>query len=247
MNAAKYLVACAMTVLLACRPPPQQVSPTSMGAPAAAPPAQAGATAPARAGTVPAGTRLLVRLDDTLDSGRMPAGQRFSATLETDLADATGAPVVPVGTKVFGVLAQVQKAGNVAGTSEMEVTFTDVRIGGTMVPIQTQGVKAVGEAQGKDTARKVAAGALVGAAFGGGSGALKGAAIGGAVALVTRGSQVKLPAQTLLEVSLRAPLTITAASAAGAPPPSDGSQKDCIKQLMGRGFSADEAIKSCGG
>ncbi len=179
---------------------------------AAAPPTPQAATpvaAPtASAGTVPAGTRLLVRLDQNIDSARMPTGQRFSATLEADLLGSQGERLVPAGSAVFGTLVNVQSSGRVAGQSQIDVAFTDVRVDGSLVPIRAQGVKAVGEATGRDTARKVGVGALVGAAFGGGSGALKGAAIGGAVAILTQGDQVKIPAGTLLEVQISAPVVI---------------------------------------
>jgi len=90
-----------------------------------------------------------------------------------------------------------------------------------LYPIQSQGVKAVGEGSGRDTARKVGAAALVGGAFGGGSGAAKGAAIGGAAALLTRGKKVRIPKGTLLELQLVAPARVPApapvAAAAAAP------------------------------
>ncbi len=157
---------------------------------------------------MPAGTRMLVRLDQTLDSASTQPGQRFGGTLQADLVGSDGARVVPAGSAVFGTLVTVESSGRVAGQSQLEVAFTDVRINGSLVPIQAQGVKAVGEATGRSTARKAGAGAIVGGVLGGGSGALKGAAIGGAASLLTRGSQVNIPAGTLLEVQLSAPLTV---------------------------------------
>jgi hypothetical protein len=157
---------------------------------------------------VPAGTRLLVRVDQSINSGSTQPGLRFSATLEADLVGTGGERVVPAGSAVFGTLVNVKSSGRVAGQSQLDVAFTDVRVNGSLVPIEAQGVKAVGEATGRDTARKVGAGALVGGAFGGGSGALKGAAVGGAASILTRGAQVNIPAGTLLEVQLSAPLVI---------------------------------------
>jgi hypothetical protein len=157
---------------------------------------------------VPAGTRLLVRLDQPLDSGSTQPGQRFSGTLEADLVGTEGERVVPAGSAVFGTLVNVQSSGRVRGQSQLDVAFTDVRVNGSLVPIQAQGVKAVGEATGRDTGRKVGAGAIVGGVLGGGSGAVKGAAIGGAASILTRGAQVNIPAGTLLEVQLSAPLVI---------------------------------------
>ncbi len=213
-----------------------------------------------------------MRLDENVNSAR-GAGVRFTASLEAALQDASGTVLVPAGTTVMGVIAESKQAGRLLGKSEVEIAFTDLRINGVLFPIQSQGVKAVGEGSGRDTARKVGAAALVGGAFGGGSGAAKGAAIGGAAALLTRGKNVNIPAGTLLELTLVAPARVpapvaaapvapaapvasaapaaTASGAAAAPTPaaapaaSEAEQKACVKKLMANGFTADEALASC--
>src|SRR6478609_3211947 len=225
----------------ACRPPDGQASsPNAQGAPppptgpapsAAAPPPgaspapAAASPAPPPAATfsgatvdVPANSRLVMRLDDNVDSAK-GAGVRFSASLEAALPDASGNVIVPAGTKVLGIIAESKSAGRLVGKSEMEIAFTDLQINGLLFPIQSQGVKAVGEGSGRDTARKVGAAALIGGAFGGGSGAAKGAAIGGAAALLTRGQQIRIPRGTLLELSLVAPARVPAPAPAVAPAP----------------------------
>jgi hypothetical protein len=139
----------------------------------------------------------------------MSAGQRFRASLEAALLDQSGKVIVPQRTKVLGVILETQSAGRVAGKSEVAIAFTDLDIGGVLFPIQSQGVKAVGEGSGGDTVRKVAAGALIGGAIGGsGKGAAKGAAVGGAAAMLTRGKEVKIPAGTILELTLAAPVKV---------------------------------------
>jgi hypothetical protein len=206
---------------------------------------------------VPAGSRLVLRLDDNVDSGQS-AGMRFGASLQGALLDASGNVVVPAGTKVLGVVTQSKTAGNVAGRSEVEIAFTDMQINGVLFPIQSQSVQAVGQGSGRDTARKVGAAALIGGAFGGGSGAAKGAAIGGAAAILTRGKNIKIPSGTMLELSLAAPARVPAPAApapvaaapgaapAPATPASSGdAQKACVQKLMANGFSADEALSSC--
>src|SRR5262245_29102147 len=80
----------------------------------APPPAYGGPTV-----DVPAGSRLVLRLDDNVDSGRMSAGQRFRASLEAALLDQSGKVVVPARTKVLGVILETQSAGRVAGKSEV--------------------------------------------------------------------------------------------------------------------------------
>jgi hypothetical protein len=169
----------------------------------------------------------VLRLNDNIDSGDS-AGQRFRASLEGGLLDTSGKMAVAVGTKVLGLIVESKQSGRLAGKPELELAFTDLEINGMLIPIQSQGVQAVGESAGRDTGRKVAAGALVGAAFGGGKGAAKGAAIGGAAALLTRGQQIKIPSGTMLELKLVGPVKVpspepalpaTPAAAAVAPAP----------------------------
>jgi hypothetical protein len=240
--------------------------------------AQSAPAAQAMPGTVAAGARVVLRLDQTLDSAKTPAGQSFTATLEADLAGESGQTVVPTGTKVMGKIVAAKQARRLAGKSELEVAFTDVRLNGRLFPIQTQGLQAAGSSNTAKTAKMVAAGAVIGTAAGGGSakGAGKGAAVGATAALLTKGSRVQIPGGTLLELQLTAPLVIppaappAAAPVAAAPvavapapvavapaaaakpasaakPPASDSSKDCIKKLMAQGFSADEAIHTCGG
>src|SRR5262245_33618083 len=60
-----------------------------------------------RSVTVPAGTRILVRTTDPLDSSRQRAGQRFTANLETNL-QVNNVTVAPRGTTVHGRLAEAR-------------------------------------------------------------------------------------------------------------------------------------------
>jgi hypothetical protein len=222
----------------------------------------------------------MLRMDQTIDSATTPTGASFSATLQGDLVGGDGKTVVPAQSKVFGKIVEAKASGNVVGKAELELAFTEVDIGGRLVAIESQGVKAVGEGTGRKSARQVAAGALIGGAIGGKEGAGKGAMVGGAAALLTRGNQIKIPEGTLLELQLRAPLVnaelaavaaaptadpaVAPAPATGATTPAtaaptpaapgtapaaapDAQRKECIQKLMGQGFSADEAIKSCGG
>jgi hypothetical protein len=54
--------------------------------------------------TVPAGTRILIRTTDSIDSNKQKAGYRFTASLETNL-QANSVVVAPRGTTVYGQLA----------------------------------------------------------------------------------------------------------------------------------------------
>jgi hypothetical protein len=75
--------------------------------------------------TVPAGTRILIRTVDSIDSSKQKAGFRFTATLETNL-QAEDRVVAPRGTTVYGRLAQASSAGKTKGSSELTLELTDI-------------------------------------------------------------------------------------------------------------------------
>jgi len=157
------------------------------------PPTLATPTNPATAGSVPAGTTFLVKLDDNLDTKAKP-GKHFSAKLEEDLIAPNGA-VVPRGKKVRGHVSSTSRGFH----PEMLLSFDELETNHGWVPLIASvnsvpgehGVKSTGsegEIQGKgnskghvikDTAEGAGVGALGGVIFGGGHGAAVGAGIGG--------------------------------------------------------------------
>lgn len=193
-------------------------------APAPAPPAApaqaaAPAPAPAPAGgevTIPAGQPMLVRMIDGVDSSKNHVGDVFHASLETDLT--VGDTVVArKGTDVYGRLAEANKSGNFSGKSELQLELTRIVIDGHDYPVVSSDYTLQGKGQGSSTAKKVgggaALGAIIGAIAGGGKGAAIGAAAGagagGAVQVLTKGEQVKVPSETLLEFRLQQPVTVS--------------------------------------
>ena len=161
---------------------------------------------------VPAGTRILIRMIDSVDSSRNHVGDKFLASLEADLV-ADGITVAPKGTDVYGRLAEAQEAGRVTGKSQLRLELTDLLIHDKLQPILTGDYEIAGEGRGGDTVRKAAGGAvlgaLIGAIAGGGKGAAIGAGVGGgagtAVNVMTRGEQVRVPSETVLEFRLQQP------------------------------------------
>jgi hypothetical protein len=194
-------------------------------APAAAPlpeapsPAPAAPPAPASVGgdvNVPAGQSLLIRMIDGVDSSKNHVGDVFHASLENDLI--LGNTVVArKGTDVYGRLANSQKSGTFTGKSELQLELSRIVIDGKDYPVVSSDYTLQGKGQGSSTAKKVggiaAAGAIIGAIAGGGKGAAIGAAAGGAtgagVQVLTKGEQVKIPSETLLEFRLQQPVTVT--------------------------------------
>jgi hypothetical protein len=168
--------------------------------------------------TVPAGTRILIRMADSIDSSKQQAGYRFNGSLETNL-QADNVVVAPRGTSVFGRLASASSAGKMSGSSELGLELTDVVINGTSYPLLTGMYEIKGSGEGSKTARKVVGGAGLGALIGGiagggkgaGIGALAGAGAGTAVAATKKGQQVSIPSESLIEFQLTQPVTLPVA------------------------------------
>ena len=157
--------------------------------------------------TAPSGTRLMVRLDQTLDSTRHGAGHMFMTSLETDLV-VDGKKLAFRGDKVYGRLVSAKQGGRMAGKSELGVVVTDIMIKNIPHPIETTGVKAVSQGSGGSTVRNVAVGAGIGRlAKGTSKGAKRGAAVGLGASVLTSGSKVYIPAGTLMEFNLTKPFT----------------------------------------
>jgi BON domain len=169
--------------------------------------------------SIPAGTGLAVRLEDALDSEVNQLGQTFHATLNSALT-VNGDVAVPAGSEVQGHIVDVKSAGKFAGQSVLVLQLDSISSGGQSYNISTDQYKKQGSSRGKNTAEKVGAGAgigaLIGALAGGGKGAAIGAAagggLGGGVQAVTKGQQIKLPTETVLNFTLQSPVTVVANS-----------------------------------
>jgi len=163
---------------------------------------------------VPAGTSLLVRMADSVDSSKNAVGSRFTASLETNL-QVGGVVVVPAGTKILGRLAQSKEAGRAGGKSELQLELTDIVIGGSAYPILSSDYSLQGSNSGKRTAKRVLGGAGLGAAIGAiagnaGKGAAIGAVVGTTAAVAQKGEKVSIPSETLLEFRLQQPASLPA-------------------------------------
>jgi hypothetical protein len=202
-------------------PPPRDTSaPAPVGAmappaPIAAVPSTPPPPPPPKKVTIPSGTTLAVRLVDSIDSETSQPGQTFHATLDSPLA-VEGEVAIPSGYDVEGHIVDVKSAGKFAGQSVLALQLDRISAGGKYYNLQTDQYRRQGTSRGKNTAEKVGAGAgigaIIGAIAGGGKGAAIGAAagggLGGGVQAATKGQQIKLPSETVLNFTLQAPLTV---------------------------------------
>ena len=167
--------------------------------------------------TVPAGTRILVRMVDSIDSSKQKTGYRFTATLETNL-QAVDTVVARRGTTVYGHLVSASSAGRMKGSSQLTLELTDIVMNGTAYPLLTSSYEVKGKGEGGNTAKKVVGGAGLGALIGGiagggkgaGIGALAGLAGGTAIAASKKGEQLSIPSESLLEFRLEQPAVLPA-------------------------------------
>jgi hypothetical protein len=177
-------------------------------APAAAAPAAAAAAPPAPASvSIPAGTKLLVRMMDGASSNDSK-GKRFTTALESDLV-IEGRTVAKAGTKIYGRVENAERAGRYRGKSSLDLRLTELTVGGSMLPIVTGPYAQTGAGSLGKTARGAAAGAAIGAIADEGEGAAKGAAIGAVASGVKKGQPVVVSAGTLLEFQLQQPATVS--------------------------------------
>jgi len=166
--------------------------------------------------TLPAGQPMMVRMIDGVDSSKNHVGDIFHASLETDL-NVNGVLVARRGSDVYGRLASSDEGGKFSGKSELQLELTRLVIDGKDFPLISSDYNVQGKSRGADSAKKVGGGAVLGAIIGGiaagGKGAAIGAAAGGGagagVQILTKGQQVKVPSETLLEFRLQQPVTVT--------------------------------------
>ena len=128
-----------------------------------------------------------------------------------------GEEVVPAGSDITGHIAELKSAGKFAGQSVVVLQLDSITSGGRTYNIQTDRWSKSGNGRGKSTAAKVGGGAAVGAVlggiFGGGKGAPIGAAAGAGagtgVSAATKGQQIDLKPETILNFQLQNSITVS--------------------------------------
>ena len=165
--------------------------------------------------TIPSGTRISVRTIDRIDSTENRVGDRFKASLEEPLM-VDGIVVVPKGADVYGRLAESKKSGTFTGRSELQLELTGIVVNEQTIPLVTGEYELTGKSKGASTAKRTiggaAVGSIIGAIAGGGRGAAIGAGVGGGVGagseVITKGDQVKVPSETLIDFTLQQEVSI---------------------------------------
>ena len=194
--------------------------PIQIKAPAATPAPPAAQPAPPKPQpvtvTIPEGAVVSVRTIEGIDSTVNRTGQTFKASLDAPIV-VDDKVVVPKDLNVTLKLVSADSAGRMSGRSELTVSLESFTFQGKKYVVASSDVQEKGGSRGKRSAAVIGGGAVLGAIIGGIAGGGKGAAIGAAagggagtaVQAMTKGEQVKIPAETKLEFTLHAPLDVT--------------------------------------
>jgi hypothetical protein len=181
--------------------------------------------------TIPAGSVLHCRLTQTVTTQLNVQGDPFAANVSEPLM-IDGHSVIPVGAKIEGRIAQVQRPGHFKGVGEMRLAAEKVVMpDGATFPISAiltavygaEGATVKGDEGGvhgpnarvrniEEIGAGMGGGGLVGTLFGGLTGMVVGGAIGGAAGFVDtvrrRGPELALPVGTQLNYQLTRELEI---------------------------------------
>jgi len=174
---------------------------------------------PAGPVTLAEGTVLQLRTNEPLDGHRAQNGQPLDFTVIRDVAFG-GMLVIPRGATVHGVVAEVRRAGQLAGSPELALTLTALDLGGQSYPLQSDQFKVLGPSKTGQTVGNAFGGAILGALIGGAVGRGPGAAIGAiagagagtAASAASPGPRVWIPAEARVDFHLTAPITVSPVS-----------------------------------
>lgn len=164
------------------------------------------------------GTRISVRTDQNINSQSTAEGALYPASIAQDVIDQDGRVVIPRGSRANLVIRRINEGGTLSNGSFL-LDLDTVQVEGHTYRVAAGDVQA-GDANGigknRRTGEMVGGGAvlgtLLGAIAGGGKGAaigaVAGAAAGGGVEVATKGHEIRVPAETILNFRLERPLEL---------------------------------------
>jgi hypothetical protein len=179
-------------------------------------------SAPDPVRTLPAGTTIIVRNNDTIRAGSTQAGQTFPAVIVRDVIGSDGGVAIPKGADATLVVRAARGQGKVKGQSQIVIDLESVDVAGRHYDLDTTDIARRGKqgiGKNRRTGKFIGGGALLGTVIGAVAGGPAGAAIGAGAGAgagaglqaVTRGKAVRIPAETILSFKLEEPVDITLA------------------------------------
>jgi len=197
-------------------PPAQQQPPQTAQAPEpAAAPTPPPPPPPPPPLVIPAGTSIIVRMGNTIDTKTANAGDAFTGTLAHSIA-VKGVVAIRTGAGVAGTVVDAKSPGRFKGEGYLSIALTSINVKGVPTRIQTSAYAQTLKGKGKRTGAFVGGGAGGGALIGGLAGGGKGALIGGLVgagagtagAAFTGNKELTVPAESVVTFKLRNSITV---------------------------------------
>ena len=148
-----------------------------------------------------AGSKIQVRIIETMDSATQKAGAKFTGVLTTELR-AGDVVLAPAGAPVAGELAV-----GTAPQPALLLVLTGITVNDQIKPVTTDDVTAISAPLTKKNLKSSAFGAALGAIAGGSDGALKAAGASALAAVLVKGDSVTVPASSVLEFQLKTAFT----------------------------------------
>jgi type IV secretion system protein VirB10 len=183
--------------------------------------------------TIPAGTKVPLALKQAISTKTAKEGDPVYAETAFPFV-VNDRIVIPAGTYIQGKITRVERGGRVKGRAQLLIHFTSmiypsgytVMLGGSVDNAPGTENTSMKDSEGtiqqdsdagrkaRDAAGAATTGAVIGAVAGGGKGAGIGAGIGGvagiAIAMLSRGSDVRLETGTSIEMEIQREVTVDA-------------------------------------
>jgi hypothetical protein len=172
--------------------------------------------APMRAaGTVPAGSSVVVTLDQSVSSKDGTVGQKVDGSIAENVV-AGGKTVIPKGSKVSLSVASVQASGRLSTPAKLWLKIDSITVNGRRYTASSRWSGQTGPSHNKRNVVAIGGGTALGAIIGGIAGGGKGAAIGAAAgagagtagAAMTGKKDVTFPAETKLRFTTKTDLVV---------------------------------------
>jgi hypothetical protein len=166
--------------------------------------------------TIPAGTAIGVRLQNSISSASANSGDHFDAVIDEPVV-IDGQVIIPKGANATGRIVAAKSSGRLHDPGYLRLALDSVTVNGKDVPVQTSSIFAKGASHKKRNLVMIgggtAAGALIGGLAAGPKGALIGSAIGAGAgtgtAYGTGKKEVGFAAERRLTFRLTQPHTTT--------------------------------------
>jgi hypothetical protein len=168
---------------------------------------------------IPSGTEISIRTNEAITADANSVGHRYSGEIAQDIMGENGQVLVPRGSNAELTVGKVGAGTMGVGNEEVALGLKSITVNGRSYNVDANTASVSGNrgiGANKRTAEMTGGGALlgtlIGAVAGGGKGAaigaVTGAGAGAAAQVLTRGKEVKVPAESVLTFKLDQPLRL---------------------------------------